>query len=204
MDPEKPQETFWQESMRKGGNWVESRVSPAPRPRTAAVHPFPAPEREADGPDRFTLVAYPTIQFFDGRGANRPWLQEMPDPMTQITWGSWVEIHPETAARLGVAKGDLVLLSTDQDSLVVSVFPYPGIHPKALAMPIGQGHTNYGVFADGQPGNPVHLLPAARSRSPRSRVWNMGPMTGCMRPQTLLLGAWSPQDSRGAWVGRIR
>ena len=34
----------------------------------------------------------------DGRGANKPWLQELPDPVTKVCWSSWVEMHPETAA----------------------------------------------------------------------------------------------------------
>ena len=40
----------------------------------------------------------PSAALHDGRGANRPWLQELPDPVSKITWGTWVEMHPETAA----------------------------------------------------------------------------------------------------------
>ena len=34
---------------------------------------------------------------YDGRGANKPWLQELPDPVTKIVWQTVVEMHAETA-----------------------------------------------------------------------------------------------------------
>jgi molybdopterin-containing oxidoreductase family iron-sulfur binding subunit len=40
------------------------------------------------------LITYPSPLLGDGRGANKPWLQELPDPVTKVTWSSWVEIHP--------------------------------------------------------------------------------------------------------------
>ena len=55
-----------------------------------------------------TLIAFPTVQFYDGRGANRPWMQEFPDTVTKAVWNAWVEMHPETAGPLGIETGDLV------------------------------------------------------------------------------------------------
>jgi molybdopterin-containing oxidoreductase family iron-sulfur binding subunit len=98
------------------------------------------------------------VQFFDGRGSNRPWLQELPDPITQATWGSWVEIHPETARRMGIKKGDLVLLQSPQGALEAPAFPFPGVHPETLAVPVGQGHEDFGRFASGRGVNANHLL----------------------------------------------
>ena len=57
------------------------------------------------------MVAYPHIFFYDGRGADKPWLQEIPEPVSQIVWDAWAEIHPETAKRLEVAEGDIVQLA---------------------------------------------------------------------------------------------
>ena len=47
---------------------------------------------------------YPSTRFYDGRGADQPWLQEAPDTMTQVAWGGWVEVPDETAAKLGLAE----------------------------------------------------------------------------------------------------
>src|SRR4029078_10767049 len=48
----------------------------------------------------FYVVVHPHAVLGDGRGANKPWLQELPDPVAKICWQSWVEIHPLTARRL--------------------------------------------------------------------------------------------------------
>ena len=156
--PAQDPESFWHESVRRGGLW-ESRsgTSPVPLFRFDKFS-FPQPLAAKGAGRELHFLAYPTIQFYDGRGANRPWLQELPDPITQVTWGSWVEIHPETARELGVLKGDLLRLESPQGAVEAPAYPYSGIRPDTLAMPIGQGHTGCGRFARTQPGNPYRLL----------------------------------------------
>jgi anaerobic selenocysteine-containing dehydrogenase/Fe-S-cluster-containing dehydrogenase component len=128
----------------------------------------------------FTLITYPSPVLGDGRGANKPWLQELPDPVSKIVWGSWVEVHPETAARLGIDRGDILEVKTAMGTVRAPAFPYLGIHKDAVAIPIGQGHqaaANLPQFdprhADGSPQwgygryaraigvNALDLLPAA-------------------------------------------
>ncbi|MDE3151422.1 MAG: molybdopterin-dependent oxidoreductase, partial [Gemmatimonadota bacterium] len=78
---------------------------------TQAVRSAPAaaPAPKASGLDSakgdFYLITYPHPLFGDGRGANKPWLQELPDPVAKIVWSSWVEMHPETATKLGIERG---------------------------------------------------------------------------------------------------
>ncbi len=107
----------------------------------------------------FHFTGYPTIQFFDGRIANRPWIQELPDPVTQVTWGGWVEIHPETAKKLGIRKGDLLQIRSPYGSLEAPALPISTVPNDTVAMPIGQGHTEYGRFANGLPANPMDIFP---------------------------------------------
>ena len=57
---------------------------------------------------RSTSCPYASQAFLDGSLAHLPWLQEMPDPITTAMWSSWVEINPQTAARLRIAEGDVV------------------------------------------------------------------------------------------------
>jgi anaerobic selenocysteine-containing dehydrogenase/Fe-S-cluster-containing dehydrogenase component len=108
----------------------------------------------------FSLVAYPTAQLFDGRGANRSWLQELPDPVTKAVWGSWVEIHPEAAAPLGLATGDLVEVRSGAGAVTAPAFVYEGIRPDAIGIPLGQGHAEYGRTARGRGVNALDLLDA--------------------------------------------
>ena len=106
------------------------------------------------------LVVYPTVQFYDGRGANRSWMQELPDPITRAAWNSWVEIHPDMAESLGVEHGDVVEVRSDAGAVQAPVFVYRGLRPDTVAIPIGQGHTAYGRNAAGRGVNPLDLLPA--------------------------------------------
>jgi molybdopterin-containing oxidoreductase family iron-sulfur binding subunit len=75
-----------------------------------------------------------------GDGANKPWLQELPDPVTKIAWQTVAEIHPSTAKKLGVENGDHVLVETPSGKLSLPVYVYPGIHPSAVAIAAGRGH----------------------------------------------------------------
>jgi molybdopterin-containing oxidoreductase family iron-sulfur binding subunit len=154
-----PFDLYWNRMIRQGGDWLENpSASPGISLATDFAYTFRLPP---DPPEAgaYSLTIYPTVQFFDGRGANRPWLQELPDPMTQTTWGGWVEIHPRTAAALLVAKGDLLRLSTPHGAIEVPVLPIYSVPEQTLALPIGQGHDAYGRFADGKPANPLTLMP---------------------------------------------
>ena len=111
-------------------------------------------------PSGAQLVVYPTAQFYDGRGANRSWMQEQPDAITKAVWNSWVEMHPDMAAELGVERGDLVRVESAQGAIEAPVYVYRGIRPDTVAIPLGQGHTEYGRNARNRGVNPLDLLAA--------------------------------------------
>ncbi len=95
-----------------------------------------------------------------------PALQELPDPMTSVMWGSWVEINPKTASSMGIADGDLVEVSTENGSLRVPAVLYPAIRPDVIAIPFGQGHTSYGRYATNRGANPAVLNPGLQGTVP--------------------------------------
>ncbi|MFQ5596511.1 MAG: molybdopterin-dependent oxidoreductase [Nitrospiria bacterium] len=153
---------FWTTLLKNGGRWDE-------KPSNAMVlkntdlklinNIIQGKSRNAEPhKDSFHLQLYPSITLHDGRGANQPWLQEAPDPMTTITWGSWVEIHSSVARRLGIQEGDLLQIETPEGSLEAPAYPRPGIRADTLAMPIGQGHTAYGRYATGRGVNPLKVV----------------------------------------------
>jgi molybdopterin-containing oxidoreductase family iron-sulfur binding subunit len=112
----------------------------------------------------FSLLLYPQTGFYDGRGANSPWLQEFPDTMTAVVWGSCVEINPKTAAKLKIKEGDAVSVSTPNGSVELPAHLYAAIRPDTLAIAIGQGHTHYGRLAKDRGVNPISLLPFKEDR----------------------------------------
>ncbi|HEU5466384.1 MAG TPA: molybdopterin-dependent oxidoreductase [Gemmatimonadales bacterium] len=115
----------------------------------------------APGKDEYALIVYPHYALYDGRGADKPWLQELPHPVSKIMWQSWVEVHPDTAATWAVENGDYLLIKTASGGTArVTAWVTPSIRPGVLAMPTGQGHATYGRYAQGRDVNAFDLLPA--------------------------------------------
>ena len=115
------------------------------------------PKNAAEYP--YQLLAYEHPALGMGENANLPWLQELPDPMTAVIWGSWVEINPRTARSLGIADGDLVMVSTAEGQVTAPAVLYPAIRPEVLGMPYGQGHEAHGRFAKGLGVNVARVSP---------------------------------------------
>jgi anaerobic selenocysteine-containing dehydrogenase len=93
-------------------------------------------------------------------GANKPWLQELADPTTTVMWNTWVEINPHTAEELGIEDDDVVRIVSEAGAVEASVYKYPAIRPDTIAMPFGQGHTAFGIYAQGRGSNPADVLGA--------------------------------------------
>ena len=127
----------------------------------------PVGEPNAEYP--LNLIVYEHATLGDGSAANLPSIQELPDSMTSVMWGSWVEINPKTASSLGVADGDLVEIATEQGSLRLPAVVYPGIRPDVVAMPFGQGHTKFGRYATNR-GASAEVLTSDFQRTVRARV----------------------------------
>jgi Fe-S-cluster-containing dehydrogenase component/formylmethanofuran dehydrogenase subunit B len=113
---------------------VPARTAPAALAQVRVPQPIDATQGE------YYLVTYHSPTLGDGRGANKPWLLELPDPATKVLWSSWVEVHPETAAKLGIERGDHVEVATANGKVVAPAYLYLGIRPDTIAMTIGQGH----------------------------------------------------------------
>ena len=108
--------------------------------------------------DGLTLLPTTSLLLGDGSGANKPWLQEVPHPMSQIVWDSWVEINPETAKKLGINDRAIIEVTTPHGSVQATAYYHFGIHRNAIAIPMGQGHQNSGEVADGFGINVMELL----------------------------------------------
>ena len=81
-------------------------------------------------------------------------------------WGSWVEINPETARKLGITEGAPVWVESPHGRALVPALIYPGIMPEVVSMPAGQGHTLYGRYAQNRGANPLKILaPLTESRT---------------------------------------
>jgi len=145
---------MWRAALARGGMYQEALVAQV-KVASAAVAPA-APALEGTG--EFTLLPYASSLYFDGRGANRPWLAENPDPVTKITWQSWVELSPDAAARINVREGEILKVTSPHGSVEAAAYIYPGLRSDVIAMPLGLGHTEFGEFAKGRGVNYLDLL----------------------------------------------
>ena len=123
--------------------------------RTLAATAQPA----AAGAGDFFVHVFPSPTLGDGAGANKPWLQELPDPVSKIAWQSWVEVHPSTAKKLGIKEGTHLTVETAAGKVTAPAYIYMGVRPDTVAIALGQGHTAYGRFAQNIGVNAYDLVP---------------------------------------------
>jgi len=146
-------EAFWRKSVHDG---VVADTARAPRDVSpvadwgaifaAAEQASPDRSRRADSLD-LLFAADPTVH--DGRFANNAWLQELPKPITKLTWDNAALLAPATAERLGVRNGDVVELRLGDRRLEAPAWIVPGHAPEAVTLHLGYGRTHAGKVGNG-------------------------------------------------------
>ena len=148
-------ENRWLQYVERGGDWSGGvKYASAGKIGQIKLPEIPYPKVEG-----LSLLAFPTVHYSDGSSANRPWMQETPDPMTTAIWATWVQVHPDTAARYGIASGTVVQVRTAYGTLEAPVYISTQIAPDVVAVPIGQGRSGIGRYSNGVGSNPLSLLP---------------------------------------------
>jgi anaerobic selenocysteine-containing dehydrogenase/Fe-S-cluster-containing dehydrogenase component len=163
-----PFDAFWEDALRRGGYWADVPVTKVALRAAKLTAQGPALEGGATDP---ALLVVPSSRYYDGRGANKVWLHEAPDPMTQVVYGSWVEVPAETARSLGIATGDVLRVESPHGSLDAPAYVSDTLVAGAVAIPTGLGHTAYGRFARGVGQSPYGLLPAEPVAGSGGRRW---------------------------------
>ena len=161
-------EAFWNKLLQTGGWWDGTKVSTAaPDPPNLVELAREANRlpsfKELSGENTFYFVPFLSNSLLDGRLAHVPWLQATPDPMSSITWQTWIEMNSKDAERMGLKEGDMVTVrSATRDTVEVLVYPHPAVPPGVVGMPVGQGHApgvEYASRRGKQRGaNPISML----------------------------------------------
>ena len=103
----------------------------------------------AGGAGGLEIVFLPSPSLHDGRFANDGWLQELPDPLTKLTWDNPALVSPTTAGTLGLASGDVVRLDYAGRSLELPVWILPGMADGVVALTLGYGRQRAGRIGSG-------------------------------------------------------
>ncbi|HEY2249043.1 MAG TPA: TAT-variant-translocated molybdopterin oxidoreductase, partial [Bradyrhizobium sp.] len=94
------------------------------------------------------VVFRPDPTIWDGQFANVGWLQELPKPLTTLTWGNVVTVNPALAKRLGIENGDHVEVMIADRSLVGPAWIMPGQAENTVALSLGYGRRRAGRVGD--------------------------------------------------------
>ncbi len=149
--------TFTAYFQQYGGWWKTSDSRRVPNTADVLNRELSSADATFAGEGEFFFVPFVSPTLAEA-GANKPWLQELPDPTTTVMWNTWVEINPVTAEELGLENDDMVKITSEAGELELPVYRYPAIRPDTIAIPFGQGHTAYGRYAEGRGVNPTKLI----------------------------------------------
>lgn len=107
--------------------------------------------------DQIEVVIKPDLKVLDGRYANNGWLQELPDPVTKITWDNAALMSERTARDLGidaVARGTvdddntpLIKITANNETITVPAWILPGHADNSITLTLGYGRKDLGVIA---------------------------------------------------------
>ena len=98
--------------------------------------------------DGLELLFRPDPSVFDGRHSNNAWLQELPKPLTKLTWDNAAIVSPQTGEALNLASGDVVLLELDGRSVEAPVWLQPGHPAEAVTVHLGYGQKRLGKVGE--------------------------------------------------------
>jgi molybdopterin-containing oxidoreductase family iron-sulfur binding subunit len=99
--------------------------------------------------DNLEVIFYRDAKVDDGRYANNGWMQELPDPITKMTWDNAVLVSRKTAKELGVANGDIVEISLNGKSVKGPIWTQPGMADYSLGLALGYGREKAGRVGTG-------------------------------------------------------
>ncbi|MFO0875415.1 MAG: TAT-variant-translocated molybdopterin oxidoreductase [Phycisphaerales bacterium] len=98
-----------------------------------------AAQRESIKPDSLEVVFRADAKVHDGRFSNNGWLQELPEPVTKVTWDNAAVMSLGTAKSLGVERNDMIRIEVGGRSLDMAVLPLPGHPDHSIWVTLGYG-----------------------------------------------------------------
>jgi molybdopterin-containing oxidoreductase family iron-sulfur binding subunit len=129
---------FWDHTLHDGFAEVNPRPVKVGTFDLTSIHPVTLASRPPQG--TYSLVLYSKVGMPEASHAYNPWLHELPDPISKVTWDNYACLSPPAATVLGVVDGDVVRLETNQPgTLELPVFVQPGMHDQVVAVALGYG-----------------------------------------------------------------
>jgi molybdopterin-containing oxidoreductase family iron-sulfur binding subunit len=135
-------EKGWRDALNNG--FIPNTASKPANPNLTL--PTGSPSAPSSG---IEAVFAPDPTIYDGRYANNGWLQELPKPMTKLSWDNAVILGPSLAVKLNVGYEDMVTVATASGSVDAPVYVLPGMPDDTVTLHIGYGRKKAGKVGDG-------------------------------------------------------
>jgi molybdopterin-containing oxidoreductase family iron-sulfur binding subunit len=134
-------ETFWRKSLHDG--WIEGTAF-APKTVATKSTNFPDSPPIIGGNPGFELNIRRDPTIYDGQFSNNGWLQELPKPMSKLTWDNAIQIGPKMAERLQLAAKDVVELELNGKKVQGAVWIQAGHPDNSITITLGYGRKHAG------------------------------------------------------------
>lgn len=141
-------ESWWQGQLR-AGIFKSAGNSSSFSPKLSAATPLVDSAMKAPSQAGVELVSFESVCMGDGRSANNAWLQELPEPISKVTWGSYLSISPALAKELKLEQNDEVEVIQGTTKARLSVFIQPGLRSDVVVTPLGYGRQSAGTLGTG-------------------------------------------------------
>ncbi|MEX2577326.1 MAG: TAT-variant-translocated molybdopterin oxidoreductase [Halofilum sp. (in: g-proteobacteria)] len=152
-------EAFWRRALHDGVVPDSAATPVRTRPRADWLADLPAP---AAAPSELLLQFRPDPALWDGADANNGWLQELPQPLTKITWDNAALVSPALAEARGLDTGDEIELAVDDRRVRFPVYVLPGQPRDAVTVHLGHGRERAGRIGNGVGRNAYALRSSER------------------------------------------
>lgn len=145
--PTETAEAFWIRALEQGV--VDMTTLPTTQPKAQWNPEKWTSALPTSTPESLTLQLYEKVTIGDGTQAGNPWLQEVPDPVSRVSWDNYALISPVLARQLGLKSNDVVTLALGEKQLTLPVYVLPGTAPNTIGVALGYGRTAGGRAAVG-------------------------------------------------------
>ena len=133
---------FWQRSLNDG--LVAGTALPAKPVKLTGTFATQAAKVGGSQGAGMEVVLRPDPTVWDGSFANNGWLQELPKPLSKLTWDNAALVSPATALKLGVTNGEVLKLRSREQEVDAPVWITPGHADDSLTVHLGYGRRRAG------------------------------------------------------------
>ena len=164
---------FWVGVLQRGGWWDVKNMFKGKINKPPKFKNLPIPVFNDNAGYDFHLIPFVSNGISDGSGANLPWMQSLPDPISTATWSTWVEINLQDANKLDITEGDIIKITNQSGKSIEAIaYPNPASAPNTVCVPVGQGHTSMGRYAKNRGANVLSILDGSKDDNTGSLAWS--------------------------------